>query len=391
MTAFTTRLAEPDAGRGASGGRGAEISCARVSKRYGTVRALDDISLHVPPGSFTVLLGPSGSGKTTLLRSIAGIERVDGGRIELRGGEVSSATRSVPPEKRNLGMVFQDYALWPHLTVAGNVGYALRRRGSGHSRSSAAQAVAAMLERVGLGHLGERYPNELSGGQQQRVALARAMVGSPSLVLFDEPLSNLDADLRERLRLEISVRIREAGATAVYITHDQGEAFALADVVAVLDRGRIVQTGTPEEIYTRPASPFVARFTGLAGTIPGTIARIESIGQTCYAAVDIPGGRIKARLADEGSPGQHVTVFVRPTATTLVSGAVPDSANAVEGTVVDLAYRGRSYDHVVRGQFGSLSSVAAPLAAARGERCAVVIEADSAIAFPREDDASDRH
>ena len=239
----------------------------QVTKEYpGGNVALRDVSLQVEPGTFMVLLGPSGSGKTTLLRCLAGIERVAGGQIRIGASTVASDRVHVPPERRNLSMVFQDYALWPHLRVRDNVAFALRRHRVPRPDSQA--RTQAMLDRVGLGRLADRYPNELSGGEQQRVALARALVAETGLVLCDEPLSNLDADLRERMRVEISSLVRESGATAVYITHDQAEAFALADQVGVLQSGRLIQSGKPEEIYTRPASPFVARFTGLSGELP---------------------------------------------------------------------------------------------------------------------------
>jgi iron(III) transport system ATP-binding protein len=241
----------------------------QISKGYvsGTL-ALREVSLAVEAGTFVVLLGPSGSGKTTLLRCLAGIEKVSAGQISIGGTTVASARQHVPPDKRNLAMVFQDYALWPHLRVRDNVAFALRRLRLG--RPEAQARTQAMLDRVGLGALADRYPNELSGGEQQRVALARALVGGTGLILCDEPLSNLDADLRERMRVEISSLVREAGATAVYITHDQAEAFALADQIGVLQRGSLVQFGRPEQIYTEPASPFVARFTGLAGEVAVT-------------------------------------------------------------------------------------------------------------------------
>jgi iron(III) transport system ATP-binding protein len=215
------------------------IAVANVSKEYvrGSL-ALREVSLTVEPGTFVVLLGPSGSGKTTLLRCLAGIERVTSGQISIGGTPVASDRVHVPPDRRNLSMVFQDYALWPHLRVRENVAFALRRLHLGKAEAQA--RTLAMLERVGLGALADRYPNELSGGEQQRVALARALVGGTGLILCDEPLSNLDADLRERMRVEISSLVRESGATAVYITHDQAEAFALADQIGLLQRGSLV-------------------------------------------------------------------------------------------------------------------------------------------------------
>ena len=206
-----------------------QISLDAVSKRYpgASQAALSEVSLEVEAGTFLVLLGPSGSGKTTLLRTVAGIEQVTSGRIRIGGRTVADGRVHVPPDQRDLSMVFQDYALWPHLKAHDNVAFALRRRKL--PRGQARDRAAAMLDRVGLGALGQRYPNELSGGEQQRAALAPALVADTGLILCDEPLSNLDADLRERLRLEISGLVREAGATTVYITHDQAEAFALAD------------------------------------------------------------------------------------------------------------------------------------------------------------------
>jgi iron(III) transport system ATP-binding protein len=217
------------------------ISAQGLTKIYpGGNRALSDVSLEVEPGTFVVLLGPSGSGKTTLLRSLAGIERITSGKITIGTVTVADGRSHLPPERRDLSMVFQDYALWPHLVVRDNVAFALRRRKLPKSDSRA--RADAMLDRVGLGKLAERYPNELSGGEQQRVALARALVAETGLILCDEPLSNLDADLRERMRVEISSLVREAAATTIYITHDQAEAFALADQIGVLQQGRLAQS-----------------------------------------------------------------------------------------------------------------------------------------------------
>jgi ABC-type nitrate/sulfonate/bicarbonate transport system ATPase subunit len=210
------------------------ITIENLGKTYpGGNQALREVSLAVEPGTFLVLLGPSGSGKTTLLRCLAGIERVTSGRITIGERTVADGKGHVPPDQRDLSMVFQDYALWPHLSARDNVAFALRRRHV--SRSECRSRAAGMLHRVGLGALADRYPNELSGGEQQRVALARALIADTGLILCDEPLSNLDADLRERMRVEISALVREAAATTVYITHDQAEAFALADQVGVLE------------------------------------------------------------------------------------------------------------------------------------------------------------
>ena len=269
-----------------------------LTKTYpgAAVPALKSVSLDVAPGTFLVLLGPSGSGKTTLLRCLAGIERIDSGSLSIGSRVVADGRSHVPPEQRDLSMVFQDYALWPHLTALDNVAFALRRRRL--SRPECRARAMVMLSRVGLEEFAERYPNELSGGQQQRVALARALIADTGLILCDEPLSNLDADLRERMRVEISSLVREAGATTVYITHDQAEAFALADHIGVLEEGVLVQSGSPEDVYHHPATPFVARFTGLAGELPVRVTGHGGDGALELTAAGVDGReRAAARAA----------------------------------------------------------------------------------------------
>jgi ABC-type Fe3+/spermidine/putrescine transport system ATPase subunit len=351
------------------------VRASAVSRSFGPIAALDAVDLEVRQGSFVVLLGPSGSGKSTLLRSIAGIERVDSGSIELAGSLVDGPRMHTPPERRDLSMVFQDYALWPHLTVQQNVAFALRRVGiSTPSRTSTA---LDMLDRVGLAGKAQRYPDELSGGQQQRVALARALVARPRLVLFDEPLSNLDADLRERLRVEIATLTMEAGAAAVYITHDQTEAFALADEVVVLDAGRVVQRGTPESIYHHPATPFVARFTGLSGAFRG---QVESVIDG-LAHVRVGGELIAARAAQGLGVREEAEVLVRPSAVAFPSpGSEPTTV--IGGAVLDRAYRGVGYDHVVDTAIGRLTGVRHTEARSRGETCEVILDPQSCFAFP---------
>ena len=231
------------------------ISCSGLSKSFGATRAVDGLSLEVEAGTTTVLLGPSGCGKTTTLRLLAGFERPDAGTIHAGGRLLAGPGEFVPPEDRRIGVVFQDYALFPHLDVAGNIAYALGRRPD-------RQRVNEVLELVGLSDVAARGVHELSGGQQQRVALARALAPSPDVVLLDEPFSNLDASLRDRLREEVSAILRESGVTAVFVTHDQEEALSVADQVAVMNAGRIDQAGTPEEVYSRPQSRWVASFIG---------------------------------------------------------------------------------------------------------------------------------
>lgn len=373
-----------------------------LTKHYGNVEALRDVSLTLDPGRFLVLLGPSGSGKSTLIRCLAGIERPSGGSINLAGAVVAEGRRHTPPERRDLAMVFQDFALWPHLTVARNVGFALRRRRT--SSADASQRVSQMLGRVGLAHLSERYPHELSGGEQQRVALARALVGRPSLLLFDEPLSSLDANLRERLRIEIGTLVREIGASAVYITHDQGEAFALGDEVGVLQGGRLVQHDTPENVYRRPASAFVARFTGLAGELQGRVLTASSpadgmAGHARDGSVSPERELVRVLLAPSSttarasellasctqplSPGQAVQVLVRPPAVTLT--APDDPAATLRGTILDSAFRGRGYDHVVRLPDGALlSEIFAGHGHRREEVVGLRIDPAGCLTFPAE-------
>jgi ABC-type Fe3+/spermidine/putrescine transport system ATPase subunit len=346
--------------------------CAAV-KHYGAATALAGIDLEVPAGEFAVLLGPSGSGKSTLARVLAGVERLDSGEISFGGRLMGDGQSHVPPERRDLAMVFQDYALWPHLTVLGNVRYALRRRKLAASKERV--RATEVLERVGLAAKGDRYPHQLSGGEQQRVALARAVVAKPGLLIFDEPLSNLDADLRERLRVEISTLVRESGSTAVYITHDQAEAFALADVIGVLDHGRLVQWGPPEVIYRRPATPFVARFTGLAGELTGIVAHID--GE--FAVIKAGNHKLRARAAGPLDSGDAVRLLVRPAATRILPTDEVATEGVVSGTVVDVAYRGRGYDHVVMGEYGSLTAVFDEQAWPRGTEIRIALAPEGCV------------
>jgi iron(III) transport system ATP-binding protein len=243
----------------------APLRLSGLRKSYGPVRAVDGVELEVEPGSICALLGPSGCGKTTTLRLIAGLEQPDAGEIAIGERVVCGPGGFVAPERRRIGMVFQDYALFPHLDVAGNVGYGLGRRPD-------SRRVAEVLELVGLGADARRPVHELSGGQQQRVALARALAPTPDLILLDEPFSNLDAGLRDRLRQEVREILARAGVTALFVTHDQAEALSIAETVAVMRDGAIEQVGTPEEIYSRPASRWVARFLGEIEVVPGDAA-----------------------------------------------------------------------------------------------------------------------
>jgi ABC-type Fe3+/spermidine/putrescine transport system ATPase subunit len=355
--------------------RGHKVTIRGARKSYGHVDALGGIDIEIEAGKFMVLLGPSGSGKSTLIRGLAGIERFDSGTIRFGSTPVSDDRHYVPAERRDLSMVFQDYALWPHLTVRQNVAYALRRR---NVETAVKRAnVLETLERVGLSSKVDNFPSELSGGQQQRVALARALVGSPALLLFDEPLSNLDADLRERLRVEISTLTRDSGATALYITHDQAEAFALADEIGVLNGGRLEQLGTPEEIFRKPATRFVAQFTGLAGAFTGRLVG-ERAG---LSRVRVGDYELSCTAGPGISVGMRIDLLIRPTATNFSQPGAPHP-DAIPGIVVDVAYRGRGYEHVVETAYGRLTSVFDPRPWSRGRECSVLIDPAGCVAFP---------
>jgi iron(III) transport system ATP-binding protein len=293
----------------------AVVSLERLTKRFRSpegreVLAVDDLSLELSGGAFVTLLGPSGCGKTTTLRMIAGFEAPTSGRILVDGADVSRRT----PDKREMGMVFQSYALFPHLTVFENVAYGLRlRRRSGDALKRSVEETLAL---VNLHGLGSRRPSELSGGQQQRVALARAMAIEPRVLLFDEPLSNLDAKLRVSLRAEIRRIQQTLGITSVYVTHDQSEAMALSDVVVVMNAGRIEQHGSPDEVYRRPASRFVADFIGRANFVESTAAGVAD----GTADVMVFGQRLRVPAAADITPGKPVTIVVRPEAIRVGTG-----------------------------------------------------------------------
>ena len=292
------------------------LTIERLSRHFGGVRAVDDLSLRVEEGEMLTLLGPSGCGKTTTLRCLAGLERPTGGRI-LIGDEVVTAIAEgvfVPPEKRQIGMVFQSYAVWPHMTVFENVAYPLRARGVPGQDIPA--KVARALKQVRLENLGERFSTQLSGGQQQRVALARSFVSEPSLLLFDEPLSNLDANLRVQMRLELRELQERLGFTAVYVTHDQSEAMALSDRIAIMDQGLLQQVGPPREIYDRPRNRFVAGFMGATNLFEGT-AEGERDGRLIIRTEE---GLRMAASRRNAPAGGRTYVSVRPEALRLSGG-----------------------------------------------------------------------
>jgi iron(III) transport system ATP-binding protein len=307
------------------------LRCTGVHKSFGAVRAADGVDLAVEAGAICALLGPSGCGKTTMLRLIGGFERPDAGEIEIAGRQVVGPRRFVPAERRRVGMVFQDYALFPHFDVAGNVAYAL-------GRSAAPERVSEVLRLVGLENLADRYPHELSGGQQQRVALARALAPTPETILLDEPFSNLDASLRARVRQETREILLAAGVTAVFVTHDQEEALSLADVVAVMRDGRVVQTGTPEHVYGRPRDHWVAGFLGDTVVLRGE-AREGAV--TCELG----------RFAADASLAGAVDVLIRPESITL--STMPGRQDTHEAVVLHREFYGHDQLVTVRLDSGT--------------------------------------
>jgi len=310
----------------------AAIELSNISKRFdhtvkGEVYAVRDVSLTVAEGELLTLLGPSGCGKSTTLRMIAGFEEPDEGRIAIGGSDVTHAL----PNKRGIGFVFQNYALFPHLTIFENVAYGLRVQGKGEAEI--ARAVGEVLALVGLANYERQQPHQLSGGEQQRVALARAVVFQPRVLLFDEPLSNLDAKLRVEMREEIRSLQKRIGITTVYVTHDQEEAMAISDRIAVMDRGEVVQQGTAHDLYYRPTSEFVARFIGRANLVDG---KVLSAGE-----VEIEG--VKAALATGRAAGESIKLVIRPEMIEIAAGGGP-------GRIAHRTFLGEKTDYVV--EFG---------------------------------------
>jgi iron(III) transport system ATP-binding protein len=321
------------------------------------VLAVDGVSFDVKDGELFTLLGPSGCGKTTTLRSIAGLERPDGGHIELGGRVLFDGRRKIntPANSRRLGMVFQSYAIWPHMSVFDNAAFPITvlPRGKRPSRTELRDRVMRVLEVTDLAPMADRAATKLSGGQQQRLALARALVGEPDLMLLDEPLSNLDAKLREAMRFELKRLQRELGLTAIYVTHDQAEALAMSSRIAVISEGKIVQVGKPREIYERPASEFVATFVGVTNLLRGTVAAVDPADGSCR--VDTPDLSIWGIMT--GTPlrvGDDAMVSIRPECVQIDpraddgrGDATTGARNEFSGEVSTRAFLGDSVDHMV--------------------------------------------
>ncbi len=312
-----------------------------LSKVYGRLTVVDAIDLALEEGEFVSLLGPSGCGKTTTLRMIAGFIPPDGGTIEIDGRVLSAPGSVLPPERRGMSMIFQSYAIWPNMTVAENVGFGLELRKC--PRAEVRQRVGAILDVVKMSHLADRYPSELSGGQQQRVALARAIVVEPAVLLLDEPLSNLDANLREEMRFEIR-RLHDAfRITTVYVTHDQAEAMATSDRIAVMNAGRIEQVDAPHLLYTRPRTRFVAGFIGRTNLIEARLAK----GEVVFDTVAIPAARLAT--PPQGGDGA-VLLSVRPQSM-MLRETRPADANGhavLPAEVTRRVYLGETWDYLIR-------------------------------------------
>jgi len=323
------------------------LKIENVSKIFKDVKALDNVSFEFEKGILS-FLGPSGCGKTTLLRSIAGLEVPDAGSISIADKVQTSIEQHilVPPYSREIGFVFQNYALWPHMTVFKNVAFGLKLRKK--SNDEIERKVMTALELVGLKGREQRYPSQLSGGQQQRVALARSLALEPRLILLDEPLSNLDAKLREEMRVELKKLIKKVGISALYVTHDQEEAFTISDAVVVMESGKILQYGAPDEIYNRPAHPFVASFVGHSTLVDGKIVSVN--GVNCLVNIpDFNGASLISPMPKGAATGAACKVVIRTTEVKLSQDGFPEGTeNVVEGVMTSREYRGGLTDHRVQ-------------------------------------------
>jgi iron(III) transport system ATP-binding protein len=335
-----------------------------AGERGQVIRAANEVALEVPQGKLFTLLGPSGCGKTTTLRSIAGLERPVAGEISVGGDSVYSSQRGVfvPPNRRGLGMVFQSYAIWPHMTVFENTAFPLRVGQRKFGKRELDERVLRVLKVVALEEMAGRDATKLSGGQQQRLALARALVMEPRLLLLDEPLSNLDAKLRERMRFELKRLQRDLGITTLYVTHDQSEALALSHSIAVMNAGRIEQVGAPRDIYERPGSQFVADFIGSTNFLNGTVNGPDGAG---FYRVASEIGEMKVLAADALSASERVVISVRPEdihlSETRAAGQNPgENENVWEGTVDQKVFLGEAVDFQVKVRSRALQSRAHP-------------------------------
>jgi iron(III) transport system ATP-binding protein len=328
-----------------------KIEVKNVVKKYGTVLAVDDVSFRVKEGEILSLLGPSGCGKTTVLRAIAGLEDIDSGEILLDGEIITSPKKKVyvSPEKRLLGLVFQSYALWPHMNVRNNVAYGLKIRKL--NKNDVEKRVKSTLETVGLSGLEDRYPSQLSGGQQQRVALARNLAYEPKVLLLDEPLSNLDLRIRDRMRTEIHILLKRIGITAVYVTHDQEEAFVISDRIILMKDGKIVQEAAPKELYDQPTDTFAAEFIGRANLLEASVVEVGINGKSARIRVPELDTTLLCRCEHGEFPsdcaGKPCQLLVRYNEIGLYESKPDFRENIVKGEVTHRDYRGSVTDHEV--------------------------------------------
>jgi ABC-type Fe3+/spermidine/putrescine transport system ATPase subunit len=362
---------------------GAVLELEGVVKRFGAVRAVNGVSVAIRQGEIFTLLGPSGCGKTTTLRLIAGLEHPDEGTISLAGRAVVDASRGIftPPNKRNMGMVFQSYAIWPHKSVFDNIAYPLQVRGT--RREEVRERVGRVLELVGLPGFEKRRGPELSGGQQQRVALARALVYEPDILLLDEPFSNLDAKLREQMRLQIKTLLREIDISVILVTHDQAEALSLSDRIGLMDQGSLVQTGTPLELYGAPSAPFVRDFFGRVSLLPGSVR--ERSGNDLTVALAGVGDallRLPAVRCDGIARGQQVVVSVRPEDIEVRRGE--GAPGALNGTVETALFLGERYECSIRiGENQRMFAYVPPAQALReGDRVSIQVASERVNVWP---------
>ena len=348
------------------------LRLAHIRHSYGEQTVIDDLSLTLETGEIGCLLGPSGCGKTTVLRCIGGFEPISAGEIVLNGVNVSNASVIVPPEQRHIGMVFQDYALFPHLSVAANIDFGLYRL----SKSDRKLRVNELLQVVGLSDVAKKYPHELSGGQQQRVALARALAPKPDLLLLDEPFSNLDVSLRERLSVEVRNILSDQKITAILVTHDQHEAFALADKIGVMDQGEIQQWDTAYNLYHCPVNRFVANFIGQGVFLPGKVL------SSCQIEIELgvlSGKILREGLQKSGLPSEdrNVDVLLRP------EDIVHDDASPLQAVIIHKAFRGAEILYTLRLAKGGtvLSLVSSHHNHPIGEKIGIKLEVDHVVAF----------
>lgn len=333
-----------------------EVSIEGLTAKYGETVAVRDLSIEIPDGELLVLLGPSGCGKTTTMRSIVGLQVPHQGRIRIGNREVfdSEIGINLPPNKRDVGMVFQSYAIWPHMTVAENIAFPLRMRRC--PREEIGKRVSDSLSMVGLEGFEERSASLLSGGQMQRVALARSVVGRPKTLLLDEPLSNLDAKLRDKLRFELREIQQSLGITTVYVTHDQDEALALADRVAIMQKGEIVQLGPPDDLYRYPNSVFTAKFLGVDNVHLGRVTSASDI----RSIVSLESEQATLEVEQPSKVGERVYACIRSEDVVLYDGEPPDRTNAFKGTVASATYLGDRARYHVELVAGSAAYVTAP-------------------------------